>query len=147
MNSGQSNCTQIFQSQKRLNICKSWTNHITKRCKGQAGSAVFRNSALQSCSQMNQSPVLQIPLAPELKRYIARHVTLTIFCFVLFGVIYTVLHKVLGRANHCPMLFGIALLDFERNILLLASIVLQLVYPVFQRTMSQTGTCTQLRVG
>ncbi len=43
-------------------------NNITKRCKGQAGSAVFRNSTLQSNSQINQSSMLQIPLAPELER-------------------------------------------------------------------------------
>ncbi len=38
----------------------------TRRCNGQAGSAVFRNPALQSSSQINQSSVLQTPLAAEL---------------------------------------------------------------------------------
>jgi hypothetical protein len=44
----------------------------TNRCKGQAGSAVFQSSALLSKSQVNQSSVLQIPLAPELNRYVAK---------------------------------------------------------------------------
>jgi hypothetical protein len=42
---------------------------LTRRCKGQAGSAVFRNSSLPPKAQVIQISVLQIPLAPELGRY------------------------------------------------------------------------------
>jgi len=38
--------------------------------KGFAGIAVFRSSALLANLQVNQNWLLQIPLAPELKRYI-----------------------------------------------------------------------------
>jgi len=37
--------------------------------KGQAGSAVFRSSALLPNSQVNRSWMLQIPLAPDCGRY------------------------------------------------------------------------------
>jgi len=50
---------------KNKDIKKFLTNHF----KGQAGSAVFRSSFLLPNSQINLSWLLQIPLAPEFKRY------------------------------------------------------------------------------
>jgi hypothetical protein len=43
--------------------------------KGLATSAVYRSSALPSGSQIYQSSVLQITLAPELERYAKRNIS------------------------------------------------------------------------
>jgi hypothetical protein len=46
--------------------------------KGQAGSAVFRNSALLPNSQVNRNWLLQIPLAPDCGRSATTNLTLIV---------------------------------------------------------------------
>ena len=45
-------------------------NFLTNHFNGQAGNAVFRNTALLTKAQVNQNWLLQILLAPEHKHYI-----------------------------------------------------------------------------
>jgi len=46
-------------------VANQW---LTKRCKGLAGSAIFRSSLLLPKYQVNQNSVVQNPLAPEFNR-------------------------------------------------------------------------------